>query len=361
MKRAGSILSVLVATSGITLGYLAWSRDEQGLAVAGSPAGASSPEEDPRVIFSAPGVTEPRSRAVEIFSEVSGTIRAMHVSAGDRVSKGQVLAEIVNDIQKASVDLAKATLSKAQAELDRVRIGARAEERAIAKAQLDEAMAALAQAEFEAQRIQAMVKQQATSNKEVVDSANALDLARARSNAARKRWELSEAGPLPEEVRQAEAGVNEAQAQLDAARAVLEKTLIRSPIDGIVIYRYREPGEAVFTDKPLPILTIGDRSRLHIRADVDELDIAKVRVGQQVFATAAAYEGRRFTGQVVHIEPTLGPKNFRTNRPTEKLDTKIQEVVVALDEADEVPIELQMAVWFTRELAKTLPETAPAH
>jgi HlyD family secretion protein len=360
MKRTGHVLSALVATLAVVLAYVFWFHDDRGVVVAESPQAHSLPEDDPGVIFSAPGVTEPRSRAIEIFSEVSGTIRAMHVSAGDHVSKGQLLAEIANDIQKASVDLAKATLGKAQADLDHVRKGARPEERAIARAQYDEATAALHQAEFEHRRIQAMVTQQATSSKEVVDSRSLLDLARARCDAAKERWEMSEAGPLPEEVRHAEAAVSEAQAQLDAAGAVLDKTLIRSPIDGIVIYRYREPGEAVFTDKPLPILTIGDRSRLHIRADVDEFDIAKVRIGQRVYATAPAFDGRRFTGQVVHIEPTLGPKNFRTHRPTEKLDTKIQEVVVALDDADEVPIELQMAVWFTKRVAEIAPETSPS-
>ena len=63
-------------------------------------------------------------------------------------------------------------------------------------------------------------------------------------------------------------------------------------------------------------------------------------------ATAPAYDQRRFTGCVVHIEPTLGRKNFRTFRPTERLDEKVQEVVVALDQGDDLPLELPMVVWF---------------
>jgi len=348
MKRSGNVLTVVVGVSTLCLAYVFWSQSGRGAAVAGDPAAPLPPEDEPDVLFSAPGVTEPKSRTIQIFSEVAGTIRAVHVSAGDRVVKDQVLAEISNDIQKANVDLARAVLERAQADLTRLRNGARPQERAIAKAQVDETEAALRMAEFEWQRVQKMTKQNATSAKEVADAQHTLSLTRARFDAARKRWELSEAPPRTEDVARAEAAVREARAQLATAGSVLEKTHIRSPIDGIVLYRFREPGEAVFIDKPVPILTVGDRSRLHVRVDVDELDIARVSVGQHVYATAPAFDGRRFTGRVVHIEPTLGPKNFRTNRPTEKLDTRIQEVVVALDNADEVPIELQMVVWFLR-------------
>jgi HlyD family secretion protein len=80
--------------------------------------------------------------------------------------------------------------------------------------------------------------------------------------------------------------------------------------------------------------------------DVDEMDIASVRVGQRVFATAPAFGNQRFYGRVTHIEPTLGRKNFRTNRPTERVDSKILEAVVALDSGETVPLELQMVVWF---------------
>jgi HlyD family secretion protein len=347
MKRAGSVLSAVVGVSALCLTYALWPRSGRG-AAAGAPGRPLPPEDDLDVLFSAPGVTEPRSRAVQIFSEVSGTIRVVHVSAGDRVVKGQVVVDIDNEIQKANVDLAHAVLERARADLARMRNGARPEERAIAKAQVDETEAALRMAEFEWQRVQQMTKQNAASAKEVSDAQHTLALTRARSVAARKRCEILESPPRAEDAARAEAAVHEAEAQLATARGMAAKTSIRSPIDGIVLYRFREPGEAVFTDKPLPILTVGDRSRLHIRVDVDEIDIAKVWLGQHVYATASAYDDKRFAGHVVHIEPTLGPKNLRTNRPTEKLDTRIQEVVVALDDADGVPVELQMVVWFQR-------------
>jgi HlyD family secretion protein len=344
--RTAKIIPFLAGAGIAGLAWLHWARSERNAVGAEAYATALSPERDSRVILSAPGVTEPRSRTVQIFGEISGMIRAIHVSAGDHASKGQLLVELNNDLQKASSDLAQAAVDRVQADLERLKNGDRPGERGILKAQLDETNASLRLAEFEWQRVQRMMKQNATSEKEVADARNTLALAQARRDAAMKRLELSEAGSRAEDVAHAQAAVREAQAQLAAARGMVERTYIRSPIDGIVVYRFREPGEAVFTDKPTPILTVGDRSRLHVRVDVDEIDIAHVHVGQAVYATAPAFGDRRFPGRVVHIEPTLGRKNFRTNRPTERIDTKVQEVVVALDRADELPIELQVIVWF---------------
>jgi HlyD family secretion protein len=349
VRQARWTIVSLVVVFAVGLGYVQLPSDGGHVVVAEVPGQPPSPDDDPEVLFSSPGVTEPSSRTVQILSEASGTIRAIHVTAGDRVTRGQPLIELSNDIQKAGISLAEAALERAKAERTRLRNWERPEERAIAKAQFDEADASLRTAAFEWQRIEGMTRQNAASEKEVDGARNARALAQARRDAAKKRWELSEAGPRHEDLLRAEAVVREAEAQLVVARCTFEKTNIRSPIDGIVIYRYREPGETVVTDVPSPILTVGDRSSLHVRVDVDETDIAHIWLGQAIYATAPAYGDRRFSGHVVHIEPTLGRKNFRTNRPTEKMDTKVQEVVVVLDQADEAPLELQMVVWFLKK------------
>jgi HlyD family secretion protein len=347
MRPNKRLMVAVSAALVVCLGAYVSQRHEPGsTAWAGVPEGLAGPDEDAHVLFSAPGVTEPKSRTLQIVSELSGTLQVINVRAGDHVRRGQVLAALNNDIQQASVDLAQATLDRARAELAKLQNGDRPEERGVAKAQVDEAEASLSLAEFERRHVERMVEQNAVSDRELAQADYTLALAQARRAAAGNRWELSVAGPRSEDLRRAEATVREAEAQFDAAQGLLARTIIRSPIDGLVIYRFREPGETVFTDAPTPILSLGDRSELHVRVDVDEIDVGRVHTGQIVYATAPAYGARRFPGRVVHIEPTLGRKNFRTNRPTERVDTRVQEVVVALDQADEVPLELQMVVWF---------------
>ncbi|HVP11231.1 MAG TPA: efflux RND transporter periplasmic adaptor subunit [Phycisphaerae bacterium] len=306
-------------------------------------------EADPQVVFSAAGVTEPQSKSVRIVGEVPGVIQSIPVRAGDTIAAGQVLVALQHDVQQASVDVAKAALDRAASNVERLRNGDRPEERAIAQAQFEEAEVALHAAERDVERVTQLVGEDAATKREALDAETARAAAAARSAAAKERWKLSEAGARPEDMARAEAELAQAQAQYDGARFTLEKAYIRSPIDGMVIYRYAEPGEYAHPDSAVPILTVGDRSTLHIRVDVDELNVGQVHIGQPVVATAQAYDQHRFTGCVVHIEPTLGRKNFRTFRTTERLDEKVQEVVVALDHGDDLPLELPMVVWFLND------------
>src|SRR5260370_9096031 len=91
---------------------------------------------------------------------------------------------------------------------------------------------------------------------------------------------------------------------------------------------------------PDPILTIGDRNILRVRVDVDETDVSKVRVGQKAYVTADAFGKQKFWGRVVRVGQQLGPKNVRTDQPTEKVDTKILETLVQLDPDSQRPYGL---------------------
>src|ERR1043166_2519664 len=90
--------------------------DDAHAAVVAAPAKL---QDDPNVLFSAPGVTEPKSKTVQLFSEVSGVIREIHVRAGETVTKGQLLVGLEDQMQKANVELAEAVVQRRQAELDK--------------------------------------------------------------------------------------------------------------------------------------------------------------------------------------------------------------------------------------------------
>jgi HlyD family secretion protein len=346
VTRVLIVLCMVAAVGGLTYNQLAHGGDDPGTQAAS--ALAALPSDDPDVLFSAPGVTEPSSRAIQIFSELPGTIGQVYVQSGDAIKAGQLLFELMNETQQAEVRHYESQAARARAELIRLKSWDRPEDREIAKAQWEEAKALLERSQFELRRIEALTANSAASDKEINDARNEALVAQARESAAQSRYERSTAGPRPEELAVAEAQVAEAESRLAVARTLLEKTRIRSPIDGMVIYRFREPGESVFPNVPAPILSIGSRDILHLRADVDEADFGKVKIGQRAFATCDALGGRRFYGKVVEIAQTLGRKNFRTERPTEKADTRILEVVIALEDGHDLPIELQMSVWFLR-------------
>jgi HlyD family secretion protein len=145
-------------------------------------------------------------------------------------------------------------------------------------------------------------------------------------------------------VARAKADAQLAQAQLDESRAKYEKTFLRSPINGIALRRFHRAGESVTNSStaPDPVFTLGNRDTLRVRVDVDETDIAKVRVGDRAYVTADAFGKKQFWGHIVRLGGELGKKNIRTDEPTERVDTKILETLVQLDDAPELPVGLRV-------------------
>jgi len=109
-----------------------------------------------------------------------------------------------------------------------------------------------------------------------------------------------------------------AQARLKEQQSLLEKTKLRSPIDGVVLRRFMKSGETIAIQPLMPIVEVADTSRLRVRAEIDETDVARVSVGQRVWVTAEAYPARRFRGEVARIAPGMGRKSVGSDKPTEK-------------------------------------------
>ena len=79
-----------------------------------------------------------------------------------------------------------------------------------------------------------------------------------------------------------------------------------------------------------------------MRVDVDEVDVSKIVVGQRAYVTADAFDGVKFWGRVVRVGQVLGKKNIRTDDPAERVDTKILEVILQLDDGHELPLGLRV-------------------
>ena len=101
-------------------------------------------------------------------------------------------------------------------------------------------------------------------------------------------------------------------------------------------------GESVSTQFDSPIVTLADRSSVRVRMDVDETDVARIRVGQPAYVTADAFGTRRFPGKVLRVGQLLGKKNVRTDEPTERVDQKVLETLVELEDGRDLPIGLRV-------------------
>jgi multidrug resistance efflux pump len=170
------------------------------------------------------------------------------------------------------------------------------------------------------------------------------EAARARLDEARERANAIDSAARDDERERADAAVRLAQARLEEANAIFEKTVIRAPIDGTVLRRYKEAGESVAPESrdSARVFTVADTRRLRVRVDVDETDIARVTVGQRAWVTADAFGDRRFEGTVVRVGGLLGRKNIRTDEPSEKVDTKVLETLIELGREVRLPVGLRV-------------------
>src|SRR6266478_6036835 len=303
MKRSKGVLLAAGVLFVLSLANLLRSRGHE---VSASGPKASSVSS---TLIAAPGRVEAVSEEIRVSSELSGRLKTVRVEEGDRVQRGQVLAEIENDDYRARVAAAGAELAQREAELRRTVNGARTQERREAEASMQAAKAVLDNSKSEAERRRGLADRNVISRDEA------------------ERYERG----------------------YQVARAFLEKSYIRAPINGVILRKLRHNGESVSTQFDSPIITMADDSVLRVRLDVDESDVSKLRVGQRAYVTAEAYGTHKFWGRVIRVGHILGKKNVRTDEPSEHVDTKILETLVELDAGQQLPLGLRVDSYVQNE------------
>lgn len=282
--------------------------------------------------ISANGRTEGISEEIKLSSKVPGRIKTVLVEEGDRVKRGQVVAVLDNDDFKARIEMAKASLDRAQAHLELVINGARPQERQAAKAAVQEAQAIAENARLTYERVRKLYDEGVASKEQVDQVSRDFKAAEAKLESTQQRYNLIMAPARMEDVRSAKADVALARAQLAEAKANYENTFIRSPINGIVLKKYLRPGESItYESLSSPVLSMTDPSKAFVRAEIDETDVSKVRIGQPAWISAKAYPNETFTGKVVRLSGGIGKKQIRTDSPIEKADSEVLETLIELD------------------------------
>lgn len=222
---------------------------------------------DLTLTVSANGTLQP-VRSVNIGSELSGTVREVLVDVNDRVTRGQVLVVLDTAKLQDQVNSARAAVTSALAQVAQADASAR-----------------------EAQVNLGRLEEVARLSGGKVPSAAELDAARA----ALERAQAAQAT--------ARAAVEQARAALSTNETNLAKASIRSPIDGVVLSRNVDPGNAVAASlQAVTLLTIArDLRQLKLDVAVDEADVGVVREGQSASFTVSAYPRRRYPATVGRV------------------------------------------------------------
>ncbi len=277
------------------------------------------------------GIVEPAQRESRLAFASAGVVGAIRVKDGDRVKEGDVLAELESLVEEAALKSAEADLANARAQLSRTLNGLRAEDRVAAVA---EANAAKARAELSASpltRAEELMKKGALTQEELDRARQNAAADQATARAAAARAQAAEGGSRGEDIAAARAALVAAEARVEQAKATLARRKLVAPFAGEILQVKARSGEYYTPGQSEPPVVLGDTSRLRARIDVDERDVDRVKIGKAAFVTGDAFPGVKFQGKVAEIGRRMGRKNVRTDDPTERLDTKILEVVVDLD------------------------------
>ncbi|MBZ5617059.1 MAG: efflux RND transporter periplasmic adaptor subunit [Acidobacteriia bacterium] len=243
----------------------------------------------------ATGKIEPITK-VEIKSKASGIVKKLYVDYGDKVKKGQVLAELDKEEIQARVDQARAQLEASTASLN----GTRAD---LVRAKVDAESPDVPLLKRAYDRAQGMARDGVVSASALDDAQKNYEMSLNKQNVAKAQLQVLQA-----KIGQAQGQMSQDRANLKQLEEQLGYTTIESPIDGIVLSRDVEIGDAVSSILVLGstatlVMTLGDTSEVYVKGKVDESDIGKVYLGQPARIKVESFKDKTFTGKVTKISP----------------------------------------------------------
>jgi len=243
----------------------------------------------------ATGKVEPITK-VEIKSKASGIVKKLFVDAGDKIKKGQLLAqldkeEIAAQVEQSQASLAasQASLKGAEADYERAKVDAEGPDVPLLKRAYDRAIG--------------MAKEGVVSTSALEDAQKNYELALNKQNVSKAQLTV-----LRARIAQSQAQVARDQANLKQLEEQLSYTDIIAPIDGVLLSRDVEIGDAVSSILVLGssatlVMTLGDTSEVYVKGKVDESDIGKVYLGQPARIKVESFKDKTFSGKVTKISP----------------------------------------------------------
>src|SRR5687767_694935 len=246
---------------------------------------------------------------IAVGAKVMGRVAWIGVEKGDLVQEGQVLVKLEDIEFRAQVNQARANIASAQARLDQLRTGSRPQEKLRDRASVLQAEARLRTAEAEYQRTERLAREGVASKSELDRALSERDTAAALLEAAKQSSTMTDIGPRPEEIRAAEAEVQQMKAALEYAQTQLAATEIKAPVSGTVLERIVERGEMVSpsafggSGARTSVVDLADLTDLQVELDISQTDFSRLQMGQKAEIIPEAYPNLKYSGYIAEIAP----------------------------------------------------------
>ena len=297
------------------------------------------------------GIVEPETENIAVGTHVTGVVDKLFVKVGQTVQPGEPLFTLDERSLRAERRVRQAALVSAKAALDKQEQAPRADERPTQEARVAEAEVNVRDAVQLYERAKRLTGA-AVSEEEVTKRQMAVELAKAQLHRVKADFKLWETGAWAADKEIARAAVLQAQAQLEQTQTEIERLTAKAPhakwatdaggqtVPADVGSEFRvlqvntRPGEHVGNTPGQPLIVLGYVGRLHVRVDLDENDIARFRPDLTGVAKPRGNPDVAFPLKFVRVDPYVIPKRSLTGANTERVDTRVLQVIYAVDAKD---------------------------
>ncbi len=283
------------------------------------------------------GVVEPQTENISVGTQLPGIVVDVPVRVNEQVRAGAPLFRLDDRELQAKLRLKQAELAQAKSSLTRLQNWPRPEDKASAKAKVAEVEAAATDKLELFRRAQTLRASNSVSAEELTSREQAYLMARAQLAQATTQLEMLEAGTWKYDVLVAEQGVAQAQAQIDQVTTDLERLTVRALVDGQVLQLNVRKGEYVGVSPGQAYVVLGNVDKLHVRVSIDEHDIPRYRQGSPAKAMLKGNSATQYPLRFVRVEPFVVPKKSLTGENTERVDTRVLQLIYAVEPTKDAP------------------------
>lgn len=282
-------------------------------------------------VAAAPGRVEPGSGEIRVGSALLGKVAEVPVAINDKVEEGQLLIRLDDEEARARLASAEAEEGLARRERDKQPSTSGRKRVSNAEDSVYSAEREVTGAHFELDATLASKNRGDATDQQLADARSRLS--RARRRVRRERLEYAQAQaksnlPAPKRF---EAALTKARANVALAASQLDKTRIRAPLSGNVLQLNAKEGEIVAPSPETPLAVIGDMSVVQVKAEVDDGEVSKIKVGQRAFVRSINYPGRDFEGRVKELAPTMAVPRISARGPRRPTDIEVLEMTIELE------------------------------
>lgn len=288
--------------------------------------------------LAAAGIVEAQSENIAVGSATPGVVVQVLVTVGDAVKAGTPLFRLDDRQLQGELAVKRAMVSQSKSELIRLEAEPRKEKIPVIVAQVNEARAAVIREADALKRAEETFARKVTTEQELITRREALAGAQAKLDKSQADLDLLKAGSWQYDRDVVSESITKAEADVAKAEIELDRLVVRALVAGEVLQVKVRPGEFVGTPPNQPVVILGNIETLHVRVDIDEFDIPRFRSDVPATAVPRGNLQVRYPLKFVRVEPFVIPKKSLTGENTERVDTRVLQVIYVFEPSGLPPL-----------------------